>query len=301
MKNIRYIVFIVVVFSSTMYSQKNQETLKVISYNIWNGFDWGKDIERQEKLISWVNAQKPDVVALQELCAYTDEKLQQDAKGWGHDYSLLLKTSGYSVGITSNQPIELVEKIRKGMHHGALHCSIAGIEYLVVHLSPGSYLKRRSEAKILLNKLEKIQKENPNYVVLGDYNAITPIDADLYDAEGYFLNRLRKSNKDKPLKGNLLNGNLEYGVMSAFLSFPLIDVCQSYTNGMEERGSFPGRVLGPINKESTAQLVSRLQRIDYILTSPLLSTKSINASIANGEENWYLSDHYPVIAEFKLN
>ena len=125
----------------------NSMQVKVMSYNIWNGFEWGKDKERKEKLLAWVKKQNPDVIALQELCAYTPEKLAADAKTWGHEHSILLKKDGYSVGLTSNAPIELKEKIREGMHHGALHCSTLGIDFFVVHFSPFSYLKRREESK----------------------------------------------------------------------------------------------------------------------------------------------------------
>ena len=76
------IILLLFFFTSLVYSQEKVEgkSLKVISYNIWNGFDWGKDTARQEKVINWIDAQKPDVVALQELCAYTKEKLLNDAK-----------------------------------------------------------------------------------------------------------------------------------------------------------------------------------------------------------------------------
>ena len=71
--------------------------------------------------------------------------------------------------------------------------------------------------------------------------------------------------------------------------------------GLLERGSFPGRVLGAINDETEEQLVSRLERIDYILVSPELSKSCVNAEVYNGEANWYLSDHYPVGAEFIIH
>ncbi len=274
-------------------------TLKVITYNIWNGYDWGKDNDRRTKVINWLDEQKPDIVALQELCNYTPEKLKEDAKGWGHNYSVLLKTSGYSVGLTSKYPIELKEKILEGMHHGALHCKIAGVDIFAIHLSPGSYKKRREEAKIILQKLTKVAESSAKYLVMGDFNAHSPFDADLYKNK-VLLNRLRKSNADKPETGNLVDNELDFAVLSAFLAFPLIDVCQKQTNGMAERGSFPGRVLGPINHETTEQLVSRLERIDYILVSPDLAKKCIGAKVCNGEENWFLSDHYPVVAEFKI-
>ncbi len=55
--------------------------------------------------------QNPNIVGLQELCKYSPEKLKEDAKNWGHNYSVLLKESSYSVGITSKFPVEIKEKI----------------------------------------------------------------------------------------------------------------------------------------------------------------------------------------------
>ena len=110
----------------------------------------------------------------------------------------LLKTAGYSVGLTSLYPIEIREKILKGMHHGALHCMTNGIDVFVIHFSPSSYLKRREEVGIILDKLAEVRKDNDNYMVLGDFNAHSPIDADLYESDGALLTRLKESNKDKP-------------------------------------------------------------------------------------------------------
>ena len=162
-------------------------------------------------------------------------------------------------------------------------------------------MKRREEVAIIMEKLGNVRKNNDRFLVLGDFNSQSPIDADLYEQEGAFLTRLRESNKDKPLKGNLFNGELDYAVMSSLLAFPLIDVCQPFTNGMGERGSFPGQVLGEVNNETKEELISRSQRIDFIMTSPDLATKCVNAKVCNGKENYYLSDHYPVVAEFDLS
>ena len=281
------------------FSQTHQESFKVITYNIWNGFDWGKDDVRRGQLQQWVNQQQADVVALQELCKYTPKKLEADAKTWGHNYSILLKKDGYSVGLTSKFPIELKEKIREGMHHGALHCETNGIDFIVVHLSPHSIKKRREETKVLKEKLESIKRENSKYIVLGDFNAHSPFDAGFYDTDGPFMRRVRKNDKGKGLDGNVYLGDLDYSVISSFLSLPLYDVVRKFTNGMEGRGSFPGRVLGSINNETDEQLVSRMERIDYILVSPGLEQKCVNAEVCNGKANWMLSDHYPVIAEFR--
>lgn len=298
MRLINRIVLIGFVLLSLNINAQPTETIKVISYNIWNGYDWGNDQTRRTELVDWMAEQKPDVVGLQELCKYSDKKLAEDANGWGHEYSVLLKKSGYSVGLTSKYPIEIIEKIRDGMHHGALHCKTGGIDVFVVHFSPSSYKKRREEAKVILQKMQKIAESNSKYLVMGDFNAHSPFDADLYKNE-ILLSRYRKSNADKPEKGNLVDNEFDFAVLSDFLAFPLIDVCQKYTNGMAERGSFPGRSLAAVNKESDNELIERMERIDYILVSPKLGDNCIAAEVYNGEANWYLSDHYPVGAVFK--
>ena len=282
---------------SNLLAQENN--LKVLTYNIWNGYDWGKDEDRRSRVNTWIKEQNPSIVALQELCKYTSEKLQEDADTWGHKYSVLLKTTGYSVGLTSAHPIELKEKIMEGMHHGALHCKTNGIDVFVIHFSPSSYLKRREEAAIILEKLEAVKKQNDMYLVAGDFNAHSPMDADLYEPNGALITRLRASNADNPIKGNLADGNLDYAVISSLLAFPLIDVSQHYTKGMNERGSFPGQILGPVNGETEQELIDRMQRIDFILVSPALGRNCISAKVHNQKDNHFLSDHYPVTAEFE--
>jgi exodeoxyribonuclease III len=292
--------FVLILFPLFAFAQKADSPFKVITYNIWNGFDFGKDQERRVKLQAWMNAQMPDVAALQELCNYTTEKLREDAARWGHTHSVLMKTTGYSVGITSKFPIELIEKITEGMHHGALHCRTNGIDFLVVHLNPGSYQIRRIEAEILTKKVKEISKVNSKMIVLGDFNSHSPFDADLYQENGYFLQRLKKSNSDKGETGNLDHGELDYGVMSSFLALPLYDVIRKYSSGMQERGSFPTRALGEINKETADQLDSRKEHIDFIMVSSELYRQSVSAKVLNGRDTWFLSDHYPATATFVL-
>ncbi|MEX0273647.1 MAG: endonuclease/exonuclease/phosphatase family protein [Flavobacteriaceae bacterium] len=286
-------------FVSVLLVQGQEDIFKVITYNVWNGFDWGKDGERRAELQKWVASQTPDVVALQELCGYSPERLEEDASTWEHAHSVLLKTSGYSVGLTSRYPITVKERIFEGLHHGALHCTTNGIDFLVVHLHPGSIAKRLDETKILRRKIEAIARQNPYYMVLGDFNAHSPVDSDLYPPDGGLLSHLQKGDMGKGVSGNLVNGDLDYTVMSGFLASQLNDVIQKYTKGIGERGSFPGKILGSVNKESDTHLLSRMERIDFILTSPAITKKSIGGKVYNGAENWYLSDHYPVVAEFK--
>jgi len=103
-KTVFFILFSVFITGSTEAQEKPGQ-FKVITYNIWNGYDWGKDEVRRAEVAEWLNKQEPSMVALQELCKYTPEKLEEDALSWGHSYSVLLKTTGYSVGLTSRYPL----------------------------------------------------------------------------------------------------------------------------------------------------------------------------------------------------
>ena len=287
---------------SPLLSGQNKEAVRIISYNIWNGFDWGKDTARAQAFQEWMRSVDCDVAALQELCAYNDKRLQQEAALWGHPHSVLLKETGYSVGLSSRYPIELREKILTGLHHGALHCRTRGMDFLLIHLHPGSVERRREEMGILLKKIGEILQHTDKLLVLGDFNAHSPYDTHLYDPEGPLLSRLRENNKDKPgLTGNLANNDLDYSVISGFLSIPLCDVVRPYTHTLDERGSFPARALGPINEEKAEQLEARMERIDYILVSESLLPACVDAKVLNGKENWDLSDHYPVLADFMLD
>jgi exodeoxyribonuclease-3 len=81
MKKSSLLVLIVLVFVDFAPAQiPETSNLRIMTYNIWNGFDWGKDSIRKESTIEWIKSQKPDVLALQELCNYTEEKLKEEFK-----------------------------------------------------------------------------------------------------------------------------------------------------------------------------------------------------------------------------
>lgn len=149
-----------------------------------------------------------------------------------------------------------------------------------------------------MTKLEEIKTVNSLYMVLGDFNAHSPFDAHLYDPDGSYMNRLREIYAGNESTGNLIMGDLDYSVISSFLAFPLYDVIRDKTSGMAERGTFPGMVLGPVNNETQSQITDRLERIDYILVSRELKELTGEADVHNGDDTWYLSDHYPVSATF---
>lgn len=273
------------------------KNLKVITYNIWNGFDFRKDIDRKNGVIDWLVDQKPDVLALQELCGYNQETLLEDAKKWGHNHAVILKDNCHSVGLTSVRPIVIKEKVLDGLWHGMLHCETFGVDFFVVHLSPKDRDFRVKESNIIISKIAST--DNGSFMVLGDFNSHSPFDGDIDLVSPEFLERIRMSDLNNKANNNLLDGEFDYSVMSSFMSYPLIDVTQRFV-GSQDRFTFPGEVLLK-NYKSKESLEKNRRRIDFIMVSRELAKKCVNSTVHNDKETGLLSDHYPVVAEFKLN
>ena len=265
----------------SMSQQTPDSGLRIISYNIWNGFEWGRDTTRLKALGLWLKERDADVVALQELCGYDEGRLRREAAVWGHDYVALLKETGYSVGLTSNRPIVVKDKMLEGLHHGALHVETHGIDFLVIHLHPGDDQFRKKEVEILMSKLDWIRRRTDYYMVLGDFNEQSPLDAEMYHPDNTFGN----------------GKQAYYHVLSRFLSNPLIDLVDKARQPLSERGSFPALVLGPLQNETEQQLRARLNRIDFILASPALAPRLTHGGVIRNEQTDWLSDHYPVMVE----
>lgn len=281
---------------STHSAVAQPQQLKVMAYNIWNGFDWGKDTARHDMFIQWAKEQQADVMALQELCGYTAEKLQADAEKWGHPYSIIIKEDGYPVGITSRQPIELIEKVREEMWHGMLHVKTYDIDFFVVHLSPSDVNIRMREAEIITEKVKAI--DNDKFLILGDFNSHSPMDADLNANRITLLERTRNSDANNEKYNNLRDGEFDYSVISTFLSIPSIDICQRKM-AIADRYSFPAPVLVGQYYEDVKGIKNTYRRIDYIMASPWLAQKCQTAHIEHSFYTDRLSDHYPVLATFE--
>ena len=286
-----------IVFSQAKDKILDEKSLKVMSYNIWNGFDWAKDEDRHQKFIDWINSKKPDVLALQELCGYTQEKLASDAKKWGHDYAIILKEKGYPVGLTSNKPIVLKEKSLDGLWHGMLHAETWGFDFFVVHLSPSDRNFRYKEGVIIGEKIQNIK--NKNYIVLGDFNAHSPYDGDQDKVDESHLKKVRASDVKNKKHNNLLDDQFDYSVISSFLSLPLIDVTPRFVSA-KDRFTFPAEALVGTSQTKESVVINRV-RIDYILTSRGLGMNCSGVEVFNGEDTTLLSDHFPLMATFKFD
>ena len=268
----------------TSQADRRGESLRIISWNVLRGFLDGTQVEAAQ---GWLEAQAPDVVALQEVNGFTEERLLETARAWGHGYAVMAKESGYPVALTSRTPIEVIERRLKGMHHGYLHARTAGLDVVVVHLHPGDWTFRRKEAAVLAPLIRRLTAAGREVVVLGDFNAHHPLDCAHLDGQTPLRER-RAGGK------NLIDQRtFDYGVLARFAEAGVTDAAyrvlgEEATSG----GTFPSRVLDH-SKTPEAQ-AGFLERIDFILLSPAAMARATAATLPRGGVLDEVSDHYPV-------
>ena len=272
---------------------KNVEKIRVMSYNIFNGFDWCKDYERENRFVEWIKEQDPEILGLQELCGFTQEKLEKLARRWGHPYVMIVKEEGYPVGITSKKPIEVKAKMVGEIGHGLLHVSTYGFDVLVTHLNPSNAAKRNTEAEKIVDYIKK--NDLRNCILMGDMNSHSPMDADYMEANSINL----RSNYGGKNSLNLADGDFDYSVISHFLSVPLIDICRKYVSP-DKRTTFPTPIL--MNQSRHADVRKRTnERLDYLFLSPSVANLAVDAFIFNEGTPEYLSDHFPIAVDFCID
>ncbi|KKB58537.1 endonuclease/exonuclease/phosphatase family protein [Parabacteroides gordonii] len=244
----------------------DRQKIKIISYNIMDGFSNGADKDRIARFTAWVKEQSPDVLALNELCGFTEAKLKELAAGYGHPYAAIVKENGYPVGLTSKTPIQVIDRKIDGYGHGLLHCKVLNMDFLVTHLNPSDRLKRKQEADNIVNYIT--DNRLTDCLLMGDMNAHSPFDASWTDE-------------------HLEN----YAVISTFMAASLHDICYLFTADAQ-RYSFPTRIL--VSSPKGDALRRQQERIDFIFVTDSLRPNCVDAQIYNGSDTDYLSDHYPV-------
>lgn len=268
--------------------EKTADSIKVISYNIWNGFE--KDSARRARFVNWMNEQKPDIVALEELVGINEKDLAALAASYGHPYVAIVKEEGYPVGLTSLRPIHVVKKQVEGLWHGMLHAQTFGLDMIVTHLSPFEWRFRLKEAATITQYINDNKLDS--CLVMGDFNAYSPFDADLIETHTTLKENMIGWDKSHPEYGNMRGERFDYSVLSKFLSLGFADPVKMFVPA-EKRMSYPAATLYEWQwGDPRLQMLG--ERLDYILVSPALAPACVNAAVHNGPDLEGISDHYPV-------
>lgn len=275
--------------TKTNTSSPQDSTLRILTYNVWYGFT--EVPERKSLWLNWMKAQKADIVFMQELNEYTPEKLKDDAATWGHPYSVLLKEEGFPTGMTSRFPIEDVQRITEGFHHGLIRAKVNDVYYYTIHLHPSNWQFRNKEMDLILADIEKLPS-NANIVLAGDFNTFSPLDSSYYShglLEPFFHQRDEEHNEH-----NLNGGKLDYTVLIKLMNAGFTDL-ENKMRGDDYifTGSFPTLIEKPGDHGSN-------RRLDYVFTNDGLLTYVQQASVIANDTTRFLSDHLPVIVDFRM-
>ena len=269
---------------SLMTAHGQPKIFRIISYNVYEGMS--KDTAANKTAFTkWIKEKDPDVIAFQEMNKFTQPRLEEFARSYGHAYAVLLKENGFPVAITSKYPIVNTEKVIDNMHHGFIKATIKGITFFVVHLSPSKYWKRQEEIDLVLSTASSGNKTKA--IILGDFNAQSPQDSFFYK-DGKMAGVQKLLHSKYPVYDNLKNGNLDYNVIRTVLSNGFTD---PLFDSKKLNISFDAAIQGD------PDLKDNVTRIDYILLGSHFKGKTKKAFIIRDEFALKMSDHYPVIVE----
>ena len=267
----------ILIFSAVHLSAQKKDALKIISYNILKGMETDKT-EGKQVFVEWIKAQDPDILAIQEANYFTQKSLEALARTYGHPYAVLLRAEGYPPAITSKYPIVNVERVVDNMWHGFVKCTIEGYEIIVLHFSPHVYMKRREEVAVIVETVKQ-SGSFKKWMVMGDFNAVSPLDKSKY-ADGKYKERLRSYEEKNPKQSHLHEGDVDYLVHQSMLDFGFVDAAR-------QDPAFTYDNFGA--------------RIDFIYVSPDLKKRVVKCGFIVDEFTDKYSDHRPVEMVLKLN
>lgn len=265
---------------------------KIMTYNIWATFAYGKETERGVKFLQEHPA---NVLVVEELKYSPEDDYQAWAKLWGYKYIEVLRPT-VSVAICSNSPIEVIEKRTEGMHHGYILCKIDGIIYLATHLSPFKWETRLEEARIISETIRPFLENNEKVIVLGDLNTSNPSDAELLDSNTHLIATKLEQDAKYAHCQNLKDGKHDLRAIGMLLDLPLIDICQKLADDEFFGMTYP--TLAGVGNEKDKQPWFG-ERIDMFLVSSQLEPYCAVAEMIRTPDTEKISDHYPVMLTLK--
>jgi exonuclease III len=277
----KYITILCLLLSlCTAKADSGKGRLKILSYNVYEGFL--NDTAVMRTFLNWVDTLQPDVVAFQEMQHMTQQEFGDFAKRCGFPYAVLLKEKGFPVALASRYPITGIEKVTENMHHGFIYAMIEGYHFLVIHLSPVTYIKRVEEVYTMLAFLQAKHIDNEKLLVMGDFNNLSPQDSVDYD-NPHKMKLMTQSEINHPGQKSLNNGMIDYTAIHTMLTAGFTDTWKLFHTQYEK--SAPTKVRKHTN----------YSRIDYIWVNEQLKKNCAAAYLVKDGVTDYLSDHYPMV------
>jgi len=237
---------------------------------------------REERLLAWLDATKPDVVLLQELKVEDDKFPALTLKALGYEAVWYGQKTYNGVAILSKAPIEAPTR---GFEDGSddeqarfIAATTFGVRVMSVYVPNGEsitsdkYLYKMRFYERLHTYLAKAKNAGVSLVLGGDFN-VAPEDIDCHDPVAW--------------KGNVLFSDAERTAFKNLLDLGYVDTVRRIKGTEQLFSWWDYRMLGfPKN---------RGLRIDHVLVSsdlaPLVKDAGVDREARKGKQP---SDHAPV-------
>lgn len=242
---------------------------------------------RQAHVAEWMQAEKPDILALQEIKQGPDAFPADAFRELGYETLANGQKTYNGVATISRRPLTdpVIEiPALRDPQRRLLAATVDGLRVINLYVPNGQSLEsEKYRYKLgwlaaLRGFLASELKRHGHVVVLGDFN-IAPEDRDVYDPKDW--------------GEDVLCSGPEREALRALMQLGLVDVFRQFEQE-EKVFSWWDYRAGRFRRNAGL-------RIDLILASPLLSKLCTASYIDRAPRGWDRpSDHAPVIAEFSL-
>lgn len=255
-------------------------------------------------LDAWVKKRNLDILGMNELNNWQRTgTMERKAASMGFGYShLMVIPSGYHMGIMASTPVQVVAELKEPTYkfeRGALHCIIAGIHVILVHLHAHSAVARAAEATLLLEHINATTTSEDQIIVMGDFNTLSILDARACRYNSSVLKKIiRLAESGNPILANKLltkdRHAIAYTPHNTFLE-------AGYKDLLRPKRSKKCLATEPTSLGSDQAASLPLMRVDYILGYNIpVSDQSAHCDIVTNAVTQKLSDHFPTICDLQL-
>ncbi|MEH1098844.1 endonuclease/exonuclease/phosphatase family protein [Micromonospora sp. CPCC 205561] len=263
--------------------------LRAMTWNVRTGGRDSGGADRRGLLARVVAAERPDVLALQELRDFDSGDVLADFAGRvGMRPHLARSCLGQPVAVLLRPPLRALAatRVRRPFHHAAQRVTVATtagpLTVLSVHLDPYLGLRRRVEAGWAAAALRRCPGEWG--LLAGDLNTLDPI---AEHAER--VARLPVAYRRRHLRRD--GRTVETRAVARLLAAGLVDLYAA-------AGPPDGGLTAP-TRHGGAEFSG--MRLDYLFGTPALADRVRDCRVLRGGDAEYASDHYPVVADLDLD
>ncbi|WP_406036541.1 endonuclease/exonuclease/phosphatase family protein [Micromonospora sp. NBC_00898] len=262
--------------------------LRVMTWNIRTGGRDRDGLDRLDRIVAVVAAQRPDVLALQELRGFDRGGLLADVAGRvGMVPHLARSCLGQPVAVLVRPPLRVLSagRVRRPFHHAAARAvvdtSAGPLTVVSTHLDPYSGGRRRMEADWLA---VAARRAGPLTLVAGDLNTLEP-GVDHTARLAGLPDRYRRRHLCRDGR------TVDTRAVSRLIEAGLVDLWP-HLGGAEPDG------LTVPTRHGGAEFAA--MRLDYLLATPAVAALARQVRVVRDGAADRASDHYPVVADLEL-